>query len=1102
MSNELNSKPDSDESLSARIRFEQMLLARARVPADPPSAAERPPVVPASYGQERMWLADQMDADAPPDVSVFVLELGGELDMAALRRAVSELSRRHEVLRTVLRMAEDRLTQEVLPAGDVPLTVTDAPAGADFAAEIDSVTRQLSEQKLDLANELPVSWNLLRCGDRRHALVLRIHHIASDGWSEGVLNRELSVLYGQMAGEESAVLPELPLQYADYALDQRTRMSDGGGGLGQDYWKARLAGTPSGVSLPFDRVPGDESGLRAATSLATVPAAVVKGVDGVAKSVGASSFMGLLAAFSVLLWCSSGQDDLVIGSPVAGRDLPATEGLIGLFINTVAMRTRVRASDTFREVLQNVREGALNDLEFADIPFERVVELAEPVREPGRQPLAQVMFQLDNTAFEAPVMDGLTIAYRQVYPARSSLDLSLTMATRGADHGGVWTYRADLFDECTITLLQERFERVLRAVAEQPDTPLGELDLLGERELQLVHGWNDSSRHCSQDSFLGAFEEWAARTPDMPAVQYEGEVLDYGTLNARANRLATRLRELAPGPEVLFGLCAGREPAALVALLAVLKAGAAYVPLDPRQPRPRLAAMIEDASLAGLITTEDHQDVLLDVGVPLYLVNALEAEAQHCSDADPGTGVHGDSLAYVIFTSGSTGRPKGVAVTHRGLANYLLHERHDFLGGEQSARSSLVGTSMAFDLVVTGLLLPLVAGGCVVLVPEGEEVERLSAALASKTPSFGLLKATPSLLDAIDAQLPAGVSPAVRLLVVGGEQLTAELVHRWRRRSPGVRIVNHYGPTEAVVACVAHEVPLQDMTAGAVPIGRPMANARMHVMDAAGRSVPIGTVGELYIGGICLARGYVNAPAVTAERFVPDPFGDGGRLYRTGDLARQRSDGVLEYLGRADEQVKIRGYRVEPSEVAAVLGSHPSLASAVVTAHQGAAGTTLCAYVVAVGGETALSPADMQRFLAERLPDYLVPPDFVFLREIPITANGKLDRARLPEPRPADRAGTGTAGRPEVLAPRTATERAIARIWAEVLGVDQFGVHDNFFQLGGHSLLAVRVVARIKEAFPSVPSENLLRNLLRRPTVAEFASEMGDLPEAEKPQEA
>ncbi|WP_327370480.1 non-ribosomal peptide synthetase [Streptomyces sp. NBC_01217] len=1080
-----------------RIAFERMLLARAA--AGKQAARTRPETLPASFGQERMWLSEQLDPEASTETTVFVIGLRGDLDVPALRGAITDLGRRHEVLRTVVAPDGDRLVQRVLPPAEEALPVLDLPPTAEAEA-VEAFARQQLRRKHDLATEPPVSWSLLRRTEREHHLVLRMHHMAADGWSEGVLNRELSLLYRARATKEPARLPELAIQYADFAIGQRQRQSGAGLERGLSYWRRRLSGAPAAVSLPFDRTPDEDSGLESGTSFASIPGSVVTDLEKASATEGASGYMALLAAFAVTLWRGSGQQDLVIGSPVAGRDLPETESLIGVFINTLPMRVEVRPGESFRALLRRVREATLDDLGHAEVPFERVVEATGPSREPGRQPLVQVMFQLDNTDFVEPEFPGLAVSYRQLFAETSALDLTVSLGRRGPDYAAVWKYRSGLLDETTLRLLQDRFLGVLRQVAAQPDAPLNTLELFGDRERELLFPPPPASdREALPTTFLHAFEQWARRTPDRPAVRFGEEELSYAALDARVNRLAHRLRELGAGPETLIGLCVERGVEALVALLAVLKADAAYVPLDPRQPAARLAAMLEDAPLSAVLATEAHQDALPGLDVPLHLISVLEAEAVGHPETGTAARVAPDNLAYVIFTSGSTGRPKGVAVTHAGLANYLLHERNDFLDGPPGRRDALVATSLAFDLVLTGLLLPLVAGGCVTLLPEGRELERMCAALESADAPYGLIKVTPSLLDAIDGQLPPGVTPAVRLAVVGGEKLDSDLVARWRRRCPDGRVVNHYGPTETVIACAAHEVPAGEIAAGTVPIGVPMADIRLHVLDRDGAPLAVGTPGELYVGGVCLARGYIRNPRATAERFVPDPFTPGERLYRTGDLVRLRPDGLLEYLGRIDEQVKIRGYRVEPGEIAAVLRTHPAVsAAAVISRREPSGDLALVAYPVLVPGSGATA-AELHAHLAERLPDYLVPRDVVLLERLPLTANGKLDRAGLPEPGSGDRmrraaigAGPGSGGRGHV-APRTPVEQSIASIWSEVLGVANIGVHDDFFALGGHSLLAARLVARIRQAFPQVPADTLLRDLLRRPTVAEFTSTMGQL---------
>ncbi|WP_053702847.1 non-ribosomal peptide synthetase [Streptomyces sp. WM6368] len=1069
---------------------ERMLARRARRPS---SGTPRPAVLPASFGQERMWLAEQFDTETPQENSVFLLRLRGRLDIDAMRRTVSELSRRHEVLRTVVR-AEGSLTQVVLPHEEVALPVIDMPTGADPDAEAERFGRDQLARRFDLAAQPPVAWHVLRTAAEDHTLVLCMHHIVADGWSEGVLNRELSALYADFSAGNSPGLPELPMQYADFAMRQRTHMSGTTLERGLAYWRERLDGASPTTSLPLSRVRADNRNRPGQVRTALLPGDVVEAAQQVGAGEGASTFMTLMAAFAVLMWCGSGQQDFVLGTPVAGRDLPETETMLGVFINTLPLRVTVHPDDTFAAVLGRVRECFLNDLEFADVPFEKVVEAVRPERAPGRAPLVQVLFQLDNTEFEEPVLEGLAASYRQLFAEVSTLDLSLSLGRRGRDYTGIWRYRTDLLDETAMQLIEERYERILREVATRPHAPLRELDLRGERERNLLTTeWAAPTAPVPEVTYAQLFEEWARRRPDASAVEAAGERLTYGELNARANRLARVLQERGAGPEALIGIWIPRGIPALVARLAVSKTGAAYVPLDVQQPLPRLERTLEGVDLTALITDGTDGAPMYRMGTPVLSVQALEDQASGRSPEDLRTVIRGAHPAYVIFTSGSTGRPKGVVVPHHGLTNYLLHFRMTLFGdhGEGNGipladRSSVVSTSLAYDLAVTGLFLPLVSGGCVMLLAEGDEVEGLVAELSRERGHVGLLKVTPSLLEAVDTLLPTTVRPDLRALVVGGEPLDSELLIRWRRRSPGVRLINHYGPTEAVVGCVAYEfIHTEALEAGGVvPIGRPLTNTRVHILDAAGRPVPTGAIGELHIGGICVTRGYANSPGATAERYLPDPVEPGGRVYRTGDLVRYRSDGLLEFIGRADDQVKIRGHRVEPAEVAAVLMCHPSVSSAHVVANRDERGQQSLDAYVTPAGSAPLDTAPLRRYLADELPGHMVPRHVTVLASMPLTANGKVNRAALPALQPDTRHEVGPAA-----APATLQEDLLRELFAQTLGLPSVPADGDFFELGGHSLLAAQLVGQIRSAFGV---DIGLRQIFELPTPGRLARVLGD----------
>jgi aspartate racemase len=856
------------------------------------------------------------------------------------------------------------------------------------------------------------------------------------------------------------------------------------------YWKERLADVPV-LELPTDHPRPAVQTHRGGHQEYVLPPSLSEGLKDLARREGATLFMVLLGAFQVLLSRYSGQEDVAVGTPIAGRTRAETEGLIGFFVNTLVMRTDLSGDPTFRELLSRVREAALGAYDHQDLPFEKLVEELRPERDLSRVPLSQVMFALENVPWEALTFPGLTFDLLKVESGTVKFDLSLFMFEEAQGLKGRIVYNADLFAEATIEWMLSHFHTLLEEVVADPDQRLSELELLSEAERhQLLFEWNSTATEHPDVCIHTLFEEQAERTPEAVAVVFDAQQLTYRELNRRANQLARHLRTLGVGPEALVGICVERSLEMVVGLLGILKAGGAYVPMDPSYPAARLKSMIDDAAPHVILTQERLVEELPELEAEVVHLDAdwpvIAREAEENLDSGPTA----DDLAYLIYTSGSTGRPKGVMIEHRALSSYVATAIAAY--ELTSADRVLQFASLSFDASVEEIFPSLASGSTLVL--RGDRMVDSMQRFVREVREYAI-----SVLDLPTAfwhELVAAferekltLPPSVRLVIIGGEKA---LVHRVAQYHAHVgqtahpaRLINTYGPTEATVVATSCELRPEGSrnhaTKSEVPIGRPFGRARVYILDRHLNPAPIGVPGELHVGGPVIARGYLKRTELTEERFIPDPFSDApeARLYKTGDVGRWRSDGNIEFLGRIDDQVKIRGFRVEPDEVEAVLGQHPAVGQAVVVARQDASGDeSLVAYTAPIR-EHAPSVAELRGYLRQKLPEYMVPSAFVVLEALPLTHSGKVDRKALPAPDPL-------AGRAEdaYAPPRTPVEEQLTEVWEEILSVGRVGIHDNFFELGGHSLLATRVVSRVREVFGV---ELPLRALFEHPTIAGLA---------------
>ncbi|HYG64899.1 MAG TPA: amino acid adenylation domain-containing protein, partial [Thermoanaerobaculia bacterium] len=1076
----------------------------AAVPAIGPSplrAAGGP--FPLSFAQERIWFLDQLE----PGTAAFDLpaatRLQGRLDRAALEHSLNEVVRRHETLRTRFLTVDGQVVQEVLPSLDLDLPMADLSAlpGESRAAEERRLVLDHASRPFDLANGPLAAFLLLRLTPEDHLLALVMHHIISDGWSLGVLQSEVARHYGRALLPVSEPLPELSFHYADYADWQRRHFQ--GDVLERElaYWRPRLHGVPF-LELRGDRPRPPVQTFRGGYEDFTLPAGLARSLEGLAQREGSSLFMVLLTGFDLLLQRHAQQDDFAVGALIAGRNRAELEGMIGCFVNNLALRTDLSGEPDGRELLRRVRETTIEAYAHQDVPFEKLLEELQPERDLSRGALIQVMFNLLNFPTVHEELPGLTMSSSGVRGERANFDLTLWMTEARDGLVGWLEYNADLFDRATARRMTAHLRRLLEGLAADPGQRVAELPLLGEAERrQVLVEWNRTGRERPwEEGFLGLFQARVESVPGDVAAVCQGESLTYAELGRRSRRLAAWLASEGVGPESVVPILADRGLDFLAAVLGVLQAGGAYLPLDPNQPASRAVRVLRQSGAALVLVGSDHalRLVAASEGGALPDIVAFEGLLRDEAIAPlPAPEVRGrvlpDNLAYVIFTSGSTGVPKGAMLNHRGMLNHLLAkvEELEITAADVVAQNA----SQSFDISVWQLLAALAVGGRVHIILDDVAHEPARLLAEADAAGVSILEVVPSVLGAMLAG-EGGAAPlrSLRWMIPTGEALPPELARRWLDAYPQVPLLNAYGPTECSDDVSHH--PLRDVPEGAmqIPIGRPVGNTRLYVLDRGLRPLPAGVAGELCVGGAGVGRGYLLEPARTADVFVPDPFAGltgeepGSRLYRTGDLARLLPDGTLEFLGRIDHQVKVRGFRIELGEIEAVLCEHPALRQAVVSALDGgAAGKRLVAYVVLRTDDGIIAPdaAELRRFIADRLPDYMVPSAFVVLPDIPLTAHGKVDRRALPVPELARMEGDEP-----FVAPRNEVEEAVAEIWKEILKVERVGAFDSFFALGGHSLVAAQVAAKIRAAFEV---ELPLRTLFEAPTLGELALAVEEL---------
>jgi amino acid adenylation domain-containing protein len=1032
--------------------------------------------IPLSSAQEQLWYLDRLVPGSPAYNVVDVITLEGPYDRAALHRSFDELLARHEALRSAFPAAADgtpvqRVEKEV--AFDLPEVDLSARSPRDRESAWHRLVREVGRAPFDLSRAPLLRAVVAHASEREHRVLVTIHHVIADEWSLEVLQSELRQLYAAFTAGRPSPLAPLLVQYGDFASWQRGQLQSDALKAHEDYWRAELAGAPTVLSLPADKPRPPTPTFRGAVELFAVPKPALQRLQAIAREEDATLFMVLEAAFAALLHRTSGQPDLLVGTPISCRSQAGTEHQVGYFLNTIVLRSQLTDGLTFRGLLSQARTRARGAYGHPDLPFDQLVAALAPERDASRTPLFQAMFVLHDR-------DGTSMIRRleeqkHLETGTSKFDLTLYTSENEAGLEGLLEYSTDLFEAETAREMCAHYATILEAIAANPGRLVAELPLVPEAERRrLVAEWNDTAAgYVGGDARLHElFERQAARSADGVAALHGAESITYGALDRRADQLAKHLVSLGVGPDVLVGVMLERSLDVLVTLLGILKAGGAYVPLDPTFPPERLSAMVEDSGMPVLVT---HRGLDRALGARPPVVVQLDADAAAITARGAGRAnaprPGAESLAYLLYTSGSTGKPKGVAIPHRAVVNLLLSMQRE--PGMRESETLLAVTTLSFDIAGVELFLPLLTGAKVVLAGRDDAVDPARLMDRIRESACTILQATPATWRAL-LQAGWGGTKGLRVFC-GGEAMTPELAEALLSRS--AEVWNMYGPTETTVYSVIHRVTAVEPN---TPIGRPISNTQVYVLDDRRQLVPEGALGELYIGGDGLARGYLNRPDLTADRFVESPFTAGARLYRTGDLARWRHDGVLEHHGRTDHQLKVRGYRIEPGDIEAAIAKHPSVRQSVVVAREDTPGDRrLVAYVVADHEEASLQ-SELRSHLRAQLPEYMVPQHVVRLDAMPLTPTGKVDRKALPPPRSQAR----TEPVIEKLAPRDDVEATIARVWEEVLGAPVASVRESFFDLGGHSLLAVRLFSRIEKATGvALP----LATLIEAPTIERIA---------------
>ncbi|MEG3902161.1 amino acid adenylation domain-containing protein [Microcoleus sp. B4-C5] len=1114
---ELKNQIESDFGVTVSVAdlFEDRSIARLAVQileqltgntkAVVPRPVSRLQNIPLSFAQERLWFFDQLEPGNPFYNLCGEVQITGQLYAETLRQSIEKIIERHEILRTAFGGGKKEQIQVIFDAKTFPLPLIDLshfpPAEREKKAQ--EMSAEEAQLPFDLTQPNLLRAKLLRLSETEHTLLLSAHHIIFDGLSLGVFLRELAAFYEEFTNNNLATIPPLPIQYADFATWQRQQMQGEILETQLTYWKQQLSRSAAVLNLPTDFSRPAVQSYKGGRQLFELPEHLTEAIRQLSRSEKTTFFMTLLAAFKTLLYRYTGQEDILVGSPIASRNSSETESLIGFFVNTLVLRTDINGNPTFRDLLSRVREVALGAYAHQDVPFEKLVEELQPNRDLSHSPLFQVMFAFQNASEFALELPDLSLNCQQIHSGTANFDLTLELEATATGIRGWFEYSLDLFEAATIARMAGHFQNLLEGIVANPSARLSDLPLLAETERQqLLFEWNNTEIKYSQNECVHRlFEAQAAKTPDAVAVRFECQSLTYQELNNRANQLAHYLHSFGVKPDAIVGVYMERSLDAIVGILGVLKAGGAYLPLDPHYSKERLNFMLEDAGVRVLLT---QAKLATDLLVPNISAICLDAEWEiiyQQNQSNPDSAVSPENLAYIIYTSGSTGQPKGVMVQHQSLANYTQAASVEY--GIEPGDRVLQFASLSFDASAEEIY-PCLTRGATLVLRGNSMLDSISSFLKKcREWEITVLDLPTAYWRELTARLSAEKSefpPSVRLTIIGGETALSASLNQWQKCvSEKVRLVNTYGPTETTIVATwcdtlpsssSSSLPSAPSAPSAVknspkslPIGRPIPNARTYVLDANLQPVPIGVPGELYIGGAGVARGYLNRSDLNREKFIPDPFSSkqGDRLYKTGDLVRYLPDGNLEFLDRTDRQVKIRGFRIELGEIESTLSQHPDVQEAVILAREEDSGEKrLVAYLVlnsalSIGNSALIK--NLRSFLREQLPDYMVPASFMFLESMPLTPNGKVDFKALPAPET-------NSLEADFIAPDTLEEQVLAEIWVEVLGLKQVGINDNFFELGGHSLLATQLIAKVRDRFQV---ELSLRCLFQSPTVASLA---------------
>jgi amino acid adenylation domain-containing protein len=1036
---------------------------------------------PLSFAQQRLWFLNRLAPNNPVYNNGSSLWITGRLHIHALEGAINEIINRHEVLRATFQVIEGEPQQIVTTALPLKFNMTDLSRLPEWEreAEAQRIIAQDVTQPCNLEAGPLARYNLLRLNERLHILAFTMHHIISDGWSVGVFMRELKTLYQAFISGLPSPLAELPIQYADFAQWQREWLQGEVLEAHLDYWRPQLEGAPAVLQLPTDRPRPAVQRFRGAKQGLVVEAETTSGLKKLGREEGATLFMVLLAAFKVLLWRWSGEADVVVGTPMAGRTRAETESLIGFFVNTLVLRTRLRAEGSFRGLVGEVREVCLGAYAHQEVPFEKLVEELRPERSLSHTPLFQVMLILHNASVPQLELPGLSLSAHPSNLGVSKFEITLIVTEEEKKLISFLEYDTDLFDAVTIARMADHLQRLLAGVVAGPENYLAELPLLGnaERE-QLIVEWNRTECEFLPGPLAHElFEAQAERTPEAIAVVCGDHQLTYQELNRSANRLADYLCEQGVGAETLVGLCLERSLEMIIGFLGILKSGGVYLPLDPDQPKERFRFMLSETAPLLILTGQSTSEFFTDDRSKLSHLDSIWSRPLLQDPDHFRVGICAENLAYLIYTSGSTGQPKAVMVEHGHLRHTLQASQLSF--NIQAGDMTTVMAANTFDIWLLEVLLPLTVGGRLAILQK-EHLLNLQQLVVALEQTDVVTYFPPSLLQEMvrycrEHGIGAEKWDKVRLIMTGGEAVSPELLARVGELFPKTEAIVLYGPTEGAIIC-SYYTQERTIHRSKPMIGRPLPNVKLRVYDSRQQLTPIGVAGELYLGGNGVSRGYFRSGDLTAEKYTEI---DGERYYMTGDLVRYLPDGQLEFLGRTDEQVKIRGYRIELGEIEAALYQHAGVAEAVVVVREdGVAGKRLVAYL-AGAGEYWPSVSELRAYLGERLPEYMIPATFIYLDRLPRKSNGKLDRRALVQDIRAE-----SESRAERVKPRTKTEEMLVEIWAALMGLAEVGIHDNFFELGGHSLLATQLMTRVSEA---MHTELPLRHLFASPTVAGLA---------------